>query len=119
METFLRKSKIFACVVFYLPFLILGCSKDNRVAEKSIQNERASVKKARGADQLSGVGFLATNTECNSPSQGATYAVKMTGDLVGCLFTYVDQYKCSPSGTYLEVGREYFVGTYKGEPGTF
>ena len=43
----------------------------------------------------------------------------MTGDLEGCLYTYVDEFKCSPSGTYYEVGREYFVGTYKGEYGTF
>ncbi len=33
--------------------------------------------------------------------------------------SYVDGFECSPSGTYREVGREYFVGTYNGQSGTF
>ena len=43
----------------------------------------------------------------------------MTGDIEGCLYVFVDEFECSPSGTYREKGREHFVGTYKGETGTF
>jgi hypothetical protein len=52
----------------------------------------------------------------------ADYALVMTGDLVGCLYTYVNQETAqkSPSGTYRETGTELFVGSYldKGS-GTF
>jgi len=43
----------------------------------------------------------------------------MTGDLNGCLYVFVDEYECSPSGTYREEGREKFIGTYNGQSGTF
>jgi hypothetical protein len=43
----------------------------------------------------------------------------LTGDLKGCLNVFIDDFECSPSGTYREEGREYFVGTYKGKTGTF
>ncbi|CAN5746814.1 hypothetical protein BH10BAC3_BH10BAC3_09260 [soil metagenome] len=72
-----------------------------------------------GATQISGIGFFDAADACNSASQGATFSVTMTGDLVGCLYTYVDGYECSPSGTYREVGREYFVGTFNGASGSF
>jgi len=51
----------------------------------------------------------------------ADYALVMTGDLVGCLYTYVNQETAqkSPSGTYRETGTETFVGSYLGKPGTF
>ena len=73
----------------------------------------------QGAIQLSGIAFFDVADECNSAGQDADYSLIMTGDLEGCLFTYVDEFDCSPSGTYREVGREYFVGTYNGEFGTF
>ena len=76
--------------------------------------------KTKGATQISGVGFYAATGECNSPlGQGATFAIKMTGDLEGCLYSFVDDFECSPSGTYREEGRELFIGTYNGETGTF
>jgi hypothetical protein len=43
----------------------------------------------------------------------------MTGDLEGCLYIFVDEYECSPSGTYREIGRELFVGSYNGGSGSF
>jgi hypothetical protein len=49
----------------------------------------------------------------------ADYALVMTGDLVGCLYTFVGPHKSSPSGTYRETGTETFVGSYLGKPGTF
>ena len=76
--------------------------------------------KTEGATQISGVGFYAATGECNSPlGQGAAFAIKMTGDLEGCIYTFIDDFECSPSGTYREEGRELFIGTYNGETGTF
>lgn len=92
----------------------------NIVSEKTQLTGATQIsKKTSGAIQISGVGFFAEPGECNSESQGATYAVKMTGDLEGCLYVFVDEFDCSPSGTYREEGREYFVGTYNGAFGSF
>jgi hypothetical protein len=113
-------NRIFICVSFCLALLILGCSKDNIVAKQLPADEPVSVlNKSAGATQISGVGFLATPAECDAAGQGAAYAVRMTGDLEGCLYAFIDEFDCSPGGTYREEGREFFVGTYKGEPGTF
>ena len=43
----------------------------------------------------------------------------MTGDIAGCHYVFIDEFECSPGGTYRESGREHFVGTYNGEAGTF
>ena len=97
--------------------IVWSCSKDNSVSTK---NEKASVlNNAKGATQISGINYFDETDGCNATGQGATYALIMTGDLQGCLYTYIDSFSCSPSGTYMELGREYFVGTYKGETGTF
>jgi hypothetical protein len=67
---------------------------------------------AGGATQISGIGFYAEGDACDDPrGEGAAYAVIMTGDLEGCLYTFVDTAKSSPSGTYLETGRELFVAS--------
>jgi hypothetical protein len=50
---------------------------------------------------------------------GANFALIMTGDLQGCLYTFVETAQSSPSGTYRETGTELFVGSYLGESGTF
>ena len=110
--------------------ITLGCSKDNSLSQKLTESEKGSaskkateqvseMRKAIGAAQLSGIGYFAEAGECDVPSQGAAYAVRMTGDLQGCLYTFVDEFECSLSGTYREIGREYFVGTYNGVSGTF
>jgi hypothetical protein len=116
-------NKTFNRLTFCLCLSILGCSKDNPMPENSAvleeftQSEQGAVS-FRGATQISGVGYYADADECNAVGD-ATYAVRMTGDLVGCLYVYVDEFDCSPSGTYRESGREYFVGTYDGGAGTF
>jgi hypothetical protein len=85
---------------------------------------------AEGATQISGDARFAEMGECpipidpDEPGAGANYALVMTGDLVGCLYTFVDETtQSSPSGTYRETGTETFVGSYMGEPvgepGTF
>jgi hypothetical protein len=64
---------------------------------------------AGGATQISGVGVFDEDDVCNSASVGADFALIMTGDLDGCLYTFVETAQSSPSGTYLETGRDLFV----------
>src|SRR5215204_2694604 len=72
---------------------------------------------AGGATQVSGVGFFDEADACDSASVGADFAVIMTGDLDGCLYTFVQTSESSPSGTYRETGTELFVAS--GGAGTF
>lgn len=117
------KHNYFIYVGVLLTFILFACSK-NKNAE--LENESLSEVQSvannannSGATQISGIGFYATAGECDYTGQGAAYAIRMTGNLQGCLYAFVDDFECSPSGTYREEGREYFVGTYNGEPGTF
>lgn len=71
-----------------------------------------------GAKKVTGIGYFDATDGCNSASQGAAYAITMTGDLEGCWYVYIDEFSCS-DGNYLEKGRELFVGTYKGKSGSF
>jgi hypothetical protein len=75
---------------------------------------------AGGATQISGVAFFdAVPPEppvCpieGTDYAGADYALVMTGDLEGCLYTFVDHEtaQSSPSGTYRETGTETFVAS--------
>jgi hypothetical protein len=104
--------------------LIIGCGKDNPVSEAqskqgTVTGNQGSVSKKAGSIQISGLGVFDAPDACDAQSQGAAYSLTMSGDLEGFLYTYVDEFECSPSGTYREVGREYFVGTYNGQQGTF
>ena len=74
----------------------------------------------QGANQIAGIAFFADAGECTDPEGlGATFALRMTGDLEGCHYVFVDSHECSPSGTYREAGTEIFVGHYNGAFGTF
>ena len=120
MKRLILNNQSFIRLFFCSAFVVIGCNKESSVSRKLTQSEEVTaLNKSVGATQISGVGYFATNDECNSISQGADFAVRMTGGLEGCLYTFVDDFECSPSGTYREVGREYFVGTYNGESGTF
>ena len=66
---------------------------------------------AGGATQISGVGVFADDQDCDSESVGADYALLMSGDLDGCLYTFVETSESSPSGTYRETGTELFVAS--------
>ena len=79
----------------------------------------ASPALAEGATQISGVAFFDEADACDSGSVGADYALIMTGDLEGCLYTFVETAESSPSGTYRETGTELFVGSYLDGSGTF
>jgi hypothetical protein len=115
------KHKIFIYLSFFLAVILFACSKDNNPLsqKETLTEEQTTANKGTGATQISGIGFYAAAGECDYESQGAVYAIRMTGDLEGCLYAFIDDFECSPSGTYREVGREYFVGTYNGQPGTF
>ncbi len=80
-----------------------GCKKDD---------PRGGIKK------FSGTGYFDAKDVCNSASKGATYSLTMSGDLEGCLYTFVDEFSCT-NGNYLEKGTELFIGTYKGKSGSF
>lgn len=73
-----------------------------------------------GATQIAGIGFFDDSGVCADPEgDGADFALRLTGDVVGCLYVFVETDACSPSGTYRETGNEIFVGQYNGEAGTF
>jgi hypothetical protein len=115
------KHKTFIYLSFFLAVIFFACSKDNNPVspKETLPEEQTVANNNSGATLISGVGFYATTGECDYESQSAAYAIRMTGDLQGCLYAFIDEYECSPSGTYREEGREFFVGTYNGQPGTF
>ena len=108
---------------FSFAVILVACSKENKslsmievIPEKQSVANNASNS---GSMQIAGIGFYATANECDYEGLGAAYAIRMTGDLEGCLYAFIDDFECSPGGTYREEGREYFVGTYNGQPGSF
>ena len=76
---------------------------------------------AGGATQISGIGLFDVLGDCNDPEgAGSDFAIKMTGDLEGCKYVFVETFECMPSGTYIETGTEIYVGSgYEGDYGTF
>jgi hypothetical protein len=115
--------KIFILFFVCLMLIVFSCGKDSPLSQAQSNQQAVSGSEGtisrNGAIQLSGTGFFDAADACDAQSQGAAYSVTMTGDFEGCLYTYVDEFECSPSGTYRELGREYFVGTYNGESGSF
>jgi hypothetical protein len=90
---------------------ILALATLAAVAFIGVASAAPSPALAGGATQISGVGYFADDEDCDSASVGADFAILMTGDLDGCLYTFVDTAQSSPSGTYLETGRELFVAS--------
>jgi hypothetical protein len=76
-----------------------------------------------GTTQISGIGVF--DTECrppvgSPPANTGDYApIAMSGDLVGCWYTYVSESQFNRSGTYQERGSEIFVGCWNGLCGSF
>lgn len=110
--------------------LSAGCSSDSpTVAGPDAQFDQKGLgggghseisELARGATQISGIGYYAEPGQCKDPEgQGADYVLIMTGDLEGCHYVFVETAGCSPGGAYSESGTETFVGLYKGARGTF
>lgn len=119
------KKKQLHLLTFCLVLLALGCNKTNFEIQDIAQNEpntefiSATARASNGATQIAGIGYYAEAAECDYPGEGADFALRLSGDLEGCLFVFVESHECSPSGTYRETGREHFVGTYHGTPGSF
>ena len=115
--------KLMLLIIAASLIVFTGCKKTaSPVATTSDASVAANIEQAsdvEGATQISGVGFYATAGECDAAGQGAAYAIRMTGDLEGCLYAFIDDFECSPSGTYREEGRELFIGTYNGQSGSF
>jgi hypothetical protein len=65
------------------------------------------------------------DSESTCPAPGGDFAahtdftLAFAGDLQGCWYTFIEEIKVQPSGTYRERGREVFIGTYLGQAGTF
>ena len=82
---------------------------------------------AGGATQISGVGVfddpppdaVCTDPPLDPEEPEPNYALVMSGDLEGCLYTFVETGVSSPSGTYRETGTELFVSSDPERPGTF
>ena len=115
------KHKTFICLSLFLAVIFFSCRKNiNIESQKEILNiEQAAANIGAGATQISGIGYYANAGECDNVNPPADYVIRMTGDLEGCHYVFVEDFECSPSGTYREEGREYFFGTYNGQPGTF
>ena len=69
---------------------------------------------AGGGTRISGLAYFDEPDTCDSASMGADFALLMTGDLDGCLYTFVDTVQRTLSGTYRETGTELCVDL--GEP---
>ena len=69
-----------------------------------------------GATQISGSADL-SGEGCNAGF--GTYAIGLSGDLVGCNYVTIETSVCSSSGTYRETGTEYYVITDGYWKGTF
>ena len=72
--------------------------------------------------QIDGTAFFDPNNEvCEGPPAGySDYpALVLQGSLEGCWYTDVQWSKKTPSGVYLERGRELFVGSLDGREGSF
>lgn len=77
-----------------------------------------------GTTQVSGDAVF--NDDCQPPvgsppaDLGDYPPIDLSGSLDGCWYTYVDEAKFNPSGTYQEQGTEVFVGCLNGSTcGTF
>jgi hypothetical protein len=116
MYSSIRKCFLLTAITIFF----FACQKElDKPAMPGAEIATSSANNGSGATQISGIGYYATSGECDYESQNAAFALRMTGDIQGCLYVFIDDYECSPSGTYREEGREYFVGTYNGQSGTF
>lgn len=72
--------------------------------------------------QISGTAvYDVSGSTCPAPPSGYADFVSypglvLSGSLQGCWYTKVDSFKETPSGVYLETGREVFVGSLNGGP---
>ncbi len=63
---------------------------------------------ATGAMQISGLGNWPVGDECAFDPAVYDFSFVLSGDLAGCVYVIVDSAEWSPSGTYRELGTEYY-----------
>ena len=114
----MKTMKVNLATLMIVSLVMNGCQKQISGGNARSSND-VGLNASSGATQVSGIGYFDATDACNFGGQGATFAITLAGDLVGCHYFFVDEFECSPSGTYREKGRELFVGTYKGEAGSF
>jgi hypothetical protein len=75
---------------------------------------------ASGSHNAIYVSGNSTFSDCGM--EGSDFGLLMTGDLEGCLSIFIQGFSCKPANgfvQYIERGREVFVGTFRGKPGSF
>lgn len=60
--------------------------------------------------QIGGEAIYDADGSCAASPYPTTYALELTGDLVGCLYSIWEQTVGTPSGLYQEKGEETFIG---------
>ena len=119
MNITLHRTTLLVCVLAGALALAMAL-----VAAKDV-SAAPSPERAGGATQISGFAPALDDPEvagCDPVPDVPVeydYALVMHGDLEGCLYTDFEPGVSSPSGTYRETGTELFVGSWRGEPGTF
>ena len=117
------KTYLVALFCVCISLVNFSCSKENLESTDWTQSQadfnQKSIALSAGNSQFTGVGYFADPSDCDYESMNALFALSLEGDLNGCLFVFPEYSECSPSGTYRESGTELFVGTYKGETGSF
>ena len=113
MNITLRRTTLLVCMLAGALALTIAL-----VAAKDV-SAAPSPERAGGATQISGLGSYDARCDPTSVEPDASYAILMTGDLEGCLYTFAETAQSSPSGTYRETGTELFVGSYSDGSGTF
>ena len=109
------KHSVFYLALVLSPILFFGCSQyDEQVRPLEGDNQTPNLD----VTQINGIGYYSGET-WDAGGYGADFLIMLTGEFEGCLYVYVDEFDCSPSGAYSESGQEYFHGTYRGQTGSF
>ncbi|MGD9935577.1 MAG: hypothetical protein AB7T37_17915 [Dehalococcoidia bacterium] len=78
---------------------------------------------AKGPTHVSGFSIAPEPGACSAPPPGfeafTDFTMQLHGDLEGCWYTSISYSHMQSNGRYNEFGREVFVGTVNGVPGSF
>lgn len=114
------KGSAFA-VAFVTVAAITACGRTELAAQPVLTTQGVRTTTPNNL-QISGTAFYdVSGSVCPAPPSGYADFVSypglvLSGSLQGCWYTKVDSSKTTPSGVYLETGREVFVGSLNGGP---
>jgi hypothetical protein len=57
---------------------------------ETLSEEQTAANNSAGATQISGIGYYATPVNVIMKARTLLYAIRMTGDLEGCLYAFID-----------------------------